>query len=111
MQFRESKQWFNSLRRTSSSPTRGNRRAILCVETMEGRLSLSAMPLLPAVQRQSAHFNPQPDPPTTPVHLSKQPAIIIHLNKQPAIIIHLSKQPAISALCPSDPRPYTDPNQ
>ena len=85
MQFQESKPWFNSIRRTSSSPTRGSRRAILCFETMEGRLSLSAMPLLPAVQKPSVYFNPQPDPPTAPVHLGKQPAII--------------------AICPSDPRP------
>jgi hypothetical protein len=100
MQFQKSKPWFNSICRTVSSPIRGNRRVILCVETMEGRLSLSAMPLLPAVQKPSVHFNPQPDPPTLPVHLSKEPEIIIHLSKQPAII----------AVCPSDPRPIEDPN-
>jgi hypothetical protein len=76
MQFQTSKPWFTSIRRTSSSPTRGNQRAVLCVETMEGRLSLSAMPLVPAVQKPSAHFNPQPDPPSLPVQLSKQHAII-----------------------------------
>jgi hypothetical protein len=85
MQFQESRLWLKSIRRTASASTRGNRRAILCVETMEGRLSLSAMPLLPAVQKPSVHFNPQPDPPSLPVHLGKQPAII--------------------GLCPSDPRP------
>jgi hypothetical protein len=91
MRFQKSSPWVKSIQRTPCSPARGSRRAILAVEPMEGRLSLSAMPLLPAVQKPSAQFNPQPDPPTKPVHLSKQPAII--------------------ALCPSDPRPYEDPNQ
>jgi hypothetical protein len=90
MRFQESRPWLRSIHRTPCSPTRGSRRAILCVEAMEGRLSLSAVPHIPAVQTLSVHFNPQPDPPSLPVHLSKQPAII--------------------AICPSDPRPYKDPN-
>ncbi len=91
MRLQRSTPWLKSIQRTPCSPTRGSRRAILAVEQMEGRLSLSALPLLPAVQRLSAHFNPQPDPPSLPVHLGKQPAII--------------------GLHHVQPRPYSDPNE
>jgi hypothetical protein len=83
MRLQESRTWLESIRHTPCSPTRGSRRAILAVEPMEGRLSLSALPHVPAVQRLSVHFNPQPDPPALPVHLSKQPAIIAILTAQP----------------------------
>jgi hypothetical protein len=87
MQFQESKPWINSIRRMSSSPTRGNRRAILCVETMEGRLSLSAMPLLPAVQMPLLPAVQKPQPaiiaicpadPTSPA--SAEATNFLHLN-------------------------------
>jgi hypothetical protein len=90
MQFQASRPWFKSIRRTLRSPARGSRRSAPCVETMEGRLSLSAVPYLPAVQKMSADFNPQPDPPVSPVHLGKQAAII--------------------AIAPVQSRPIEDPN-
>jgi hypothetical protein len=76
MRLQLSRPWLKSIRHTPCSPTRGSRRAILAVEAMEGRLSLSAVTYLPAVQTLSVHFNPQPDPPALPVQLGKQPAII-----------------------------------
>jgi hypothetical protein len=90
MRLQRSSPWLKSIQRTLCSPTRGSRRAILAVEAMEGRLSLSAVPYLPAVQKMSADFNPQPDPPVSPVHLGKQAAII--------------------AIAPVQSRPIEDPN-
>jgi hypothetical protein len=114
MQFQKSRPWLKSVRRMISSPARGSRRAVLCVETMEARLSLSALPNVPAVQTMSAHFNPQPDPPTMPVQLSQQHSIIaIHpVQVQHSIIaIHpVQVQHSIIAIHPVQPRPVTDPN-
>jgi hypothetical protein len=102
MQFQESRPGLDSIRRTPCSPARGSRRAVLCVEMMEARLSLSALPNVPAVQTMSAHFNPQPDPPTMPVHFSTQHSIIAIHPVQP---LH-----SIIAIHPVQPRPVEDPN-
>jgi hypothetical protein len=114
MQFQKSRPWLDSIRRTLCSPARGSRRAVLCVEMMESRLSLSALPNVPAVQTMSAHFNPQPDPPTMPVHLSKQPAIIAIMRPTFGVAIdpgvHVSNQHSIIAIHPVQPRPIEGPN-